>query len=85
MDNMILDNSIDNNNDNDIVRESKDSLIEKLCIKLIEDMNSSINDDDYTRVFQFYAMIEQAQRKENSLDAEERLIFEKLLPMIGKN
>ena len=80
MDN-IVDNNIDNDNDN--FRESKESLIEKLCLKLIDDMKSSIDNDDYVRVFQFFGMLEQARPKVNSLDTEERLIFEKLLPMIG--
>jgi hypothetical protein len=75
-----------NNNDNDdIIIESKDMLIEKLCIKMKEDMIDSINNDDYVRVFQFLGVLNQAQQNNNSLNKDEKLIFEKLIPMLGNS
>ena len=84
---MMLDN-IDNNDNIDnidnIKHDSKDMLIEKLCIKMKEDIINCINNDNYIHIFQYLGMLNQAKQMDNSLDSEERLIFKKLIPMLGK-
>ena len=77
---------IDNIIDNEIVNhESKEILIEKLCTTMIDDLISYINNDNYTRVAQFYYMLKQIEDNERKvhLENDQKEIFQKLKPMIG--